>query len=57
MNGQRPGLDFLVSFIRNYLQEIREPALVIARVNGRDTAAAENLIFEEIYNFCLLHHI
>ena len=40
-------LVFIISFLASYLEEIKEPALVIAIVNGRDTAAAENMILEE----------
>lgn len=40
-------LIFMITFIRSYLEETKEPALVIALVNGRDTAEAENLILDE----------
>lgn len=40
-------LVFAVTFITSYLEETREPALVIAIVNGRDTAEAETLILED----------
>lgn len=40
-------LIFILTFLGSYLEEMKEPALVIAIVNGRDTSSAENLILEE----------
>ncbi len=40
-------LIFILTFLGSYLEEIKEPALVIAIVNGRDTSSAENLILED----------
>ena len=40
-------LVFIITFISSYLEETKEPALVIAIVNGRDTASGEILISEE----------
>ena len=40
-------LIFFTTLLSSYLEETKEPALVIAIVNGRDTESAENLIWEE----------
>lgn len=40
-------LIFITTFLSSYLEETKEPVLVIAIVNGRNTEAVENLIWEE----------
>lgn len=40
-------LIFVGTFITSYLEETREPALVIAIVNGQDTKVFENFVMED----------